>query len=142
MVNKYTRYQKGLVMAHIFPISEGVCACGCGQELPKSRKKWFSDECQLKAYLSFAIIKGDNKVIRQAIFNRDKGFCCYCGVYSTHWAADHILPVHQGGGGCQLDNFQTLCPDCHTEKTSRQSIEFHFSKNSVQAASTLPNILL
>lgn len=129
-------------MARLFHATEGFCACGCGRKLPKSRKKWFSDECQLKAYFTFAIVKGDNKIIRQAVFNRDKGFCRCCGVYSNHWNADHILPVHQGGGGCKLDNFQTLCPDCHAEKTSRQSIEFHFNKNSAQAASILANILL
>lgn len=142
MLNKHTRYQKGLYMAQLFPSVEGICACGCQRELPKGRKKWFSDECQLQAYFTFAIIKGDNKIIRQSIYNRDKGFCHSCGAYSHNWNADHILPVHQGGGGCSLDNFQTLCQDCHAEKTQHQSIEFHLSKNSLQAASIRESILL
>jgi 5-methylcytosine-specific restriction endonuclease McrA len=33
------------------------------------------------------------------------------------WDADHILPVHQGGGECGLENMQTLCIWCHKKKT-------------------------
>jgi hypothetical protein len=33
------------------------------------------------------------------------------------WDADHILAVIDGGGGCGLDNMQTLCLWCHREKT-------------------------
>ncbi|KAH9599821.1 Helicase [Trypanosoma melophagium] len=33
------------------------------------------------------------------------------------WNADHILPVSQGGGEASMDNLQTLCVACHTEKT-------------------------
>ena len=29
------------------------------------------------------------------------------------WQADHIVPVYQGGGLCDLDNFRTLCTVCH-----------------------------
>ncbi|BFZ17035.1 hypothetical protein BsWGS_20074 [Bradybaena similaris] len=37
------------------------------------------------------------------------------------WHADHILPVWQGGGMCDLDNLRTLCTPCHTKVTSRQA---------------------
>ena len=30
---------------------------------------------------------------------------------------EHIIPVHKGGGGCWLGNYQLLCEDCHKEKT-------------------------
>lgn len=30
---------------------------------------------------------------------------------------EHITPVHKGGGGCWLGNYQLLCEDCHKEKT-------------------------
>jgi len=29
------------------------------------------------------------------------------------WDADHILPVAEGGGECDLSNLRTLCLACH-----------------------------
>jgi 5-methylcytosine-specific restriction enzyme A len=29
------------------------------------------------------------------------------------WAADHVLPVVEGGGECGVDNLRTLCLACH-----------------------------
>jgi 5-methylcytosine-specific restriction enzyme A len=34
------------------------------------------------------------------------------------WDADHIVPVVEGGGGCGLDNYRTLCVACHKEETA------------------------
>ena len=34
------------------------------------------------------------------------------------WDADHILPVAEGGGECDLDNLRTLCLPCHREVTA------------------------
>ena len=34
------------------------------------------------------------------------------------WDADHILPVAEGGGQCDLDNLRTLCIPCHKEATA------------------------
>jgi hypothetical protein len=34
------------------------------------------------------------------------------------WDADHILPVVEGGGQCDLDNLRTLCLLCHREVTA------------------------
>lgn len=36
------------------------------------------------------------------------------------WDADHIRPVKDGGGGCGLDGYQTLCIWCHGRKTQRR----------------------
>lgn len=33
------------------------------------------------------------------------------------WEADHIVPVVEGGGGCELDNYRTLCLECHRVET-------------------------
>ena len=33
------------------------------------------------------------------------------------WEADHIVPVVEGGGGCGLDNYRTLCRTCHNAET-------------------------
>jgi hypothetical protein len=35
------------------------------------------------------------------------------------WDADHILPVAEGGGQCDLDNIRTLCLLCHREATAQ-----------------------
>ncbi len=35
------------------------------------------------------------------------------------WDADHIRPVVEGGGQCDLDNLRTLCLLCHREATAR-----------------------
>lgn len=32
---------------------------------------------------------------------------------SSGWDADHIVPVAEGGGECDLDNYRTLCHPCH-----------------------------
>lgn len=35
------------------------------------------------------------------------------------WQADHIVPVAEGGGNCELDNLQTLCVPCHQTETEK-----------------------
>jgi 5-methylcytosine-specific restriction endonuclease McrA len=35
----------------------------------------------------------------------------------TLWDADHILPVAEGGGECDLANLRTLCLICHRQQT-------------------------
>ena len=35
------------------------------------------------------------------------------------WDADHILPVAEGGGQCDLDNLRTLCLLCHRQATAQ-----------------------
>lgn len=42
---------------------------------------------------------------------------------SSLWDADHIRPVVQDGGGCGLENMQTLCLWCHREKTSSMRLQ-------------------
>ena len=39
----------------------------------------------------------------------------------TWWDADHIVPVAEGGGECDLSNYQTLCIMCHKKKTAAQA---------------------
>ena len=35
------------------------------------------------------------------------------------WDADHIRPVAEGGGQCDLDNLRTLCLLCHRQATAQ-----------------------
>lgn len=120
-INPYSRYQKGLRLDHLFPERfDGVCACGCNRVLHGRRRRWYSDECRQTSYRVLCIIKGDTSVIRHQLELVDDGVCRSCGIKSENWEADHILPVHKGGGGCYLDNFQTLCKSCHIKKTILQ----------------------
>ena len=135
MIDIYSRYQKGLVLNELFPqFNKEVCACGCGKLLSSKQKKWASIECRDAAAKLFLIVKGDVLTIRKELYNRDKGKCAYCGETTLNWEADHILPVFKGGGGCDLDNFQTLCLSCHKIKTSNQ-IDSHHKAISLQADS-------
>ncbi|MGI4756452.1 MAG: HNH endonuclease signature motif containing protein [Janthinobacterium lividum] len=34
------------------------------------------------------------------------------------WDADHIRPVVEGGGQCNLGNLRTLCVACHRKATA------------------------
>ena len=38
--------------------------------------------------------------------------------FGQFWQADHIIPVCEGGGECDLTNLQTLCTMCHEKETS------------------------
>ncbi len=40
------------------------------------------------------------------------------GSRKSLWDADHILPVAEGGGQCDLANMRTLCLKCHREATA------------------------
>lgn len=119
-VNPYSRYQTGLTLADVFPSQNKHCSCGCGNLLPKNRKRWFSDYCRNSAFIKFAILKGDTTIIRVQLFDIDMGACRSCGCITDNWQADHIIPVIFGGSGCDLKNLQTLCLDCHKEKTVKQ----------------------
>ena len=38
------------------------------------------------------------------------------------WDGDHVVPVVEGGGGCGLDNYRTLCLWCHLGQTAALAI--------------------
>ncbi|WP_220472631.1 HNH endonuclease [Spirosoma foliorum] len=107
-------------MADLYPMkADKTCACGCGVALKGRQTRWASQACQDKAVELYCILQGDSNTIRVALANRDNGVCARCGNKppGNQWEADHIVPVHKGGGYCDLDNFQTLCIPCHRDKT-------------------------
>jgi 5-methylcytosine-specific restriction enzyme A len=88
-------------------------------------------------------LRTDPGYLREEVFRRDKGVCALCGVdcvaeynharrhpralakwglkprrRKSLWDADHIVPVVEGGGECDLDNLRTLCLRCHRQVTS------------------------
>ena len=137
MIDFFKRYQVGLKLKDLYPLkNDGLCDCGCGKEKKKKKKRWASFECQNNALINFWIIKGDTNIIRQSIFEIEGGFCRSCGIFSDNWHVDHINPVFLGGSACGLDNFQTLCVDCHKAKTYADS---HALTISSHAACMLDN---
>ncbi|HJZ97527.1 MAG TPA: HNH endonuclease signature motif containing protein [Candidatus Solibacter sp.] len=123
------------------PRKRGTCRW-CGLEVPKRRFTFCSAYCVHEWKL-----RTDPAYLREQVFLRDRGVCAQCGVDTealgrdkrkldwrarkqferewgsrkSLWDADHILPVMQGGGECDLTNMQTLCLPCHRAKTSRST---------------------
>jgi len=115
----------------------------CNLEVPKGRltfcSNWCVDEWRLRT---------DPGYVRQKVIERDHGICSRCGVdclaawrdlkrlrglarakmlaawglrpgsRKSLWDADHVVPVVEGGGECDLENIRTLCLKCHRSATS------------------------
>jgi 5-methylcytosine-specific restriction endonuclease McrA len=113
----------------------------CNLEVPKRRLTFCSDWCVEEWRL-----RSDPGHLRERVFERDRGICAGCGIdciaqlthikrlrgtargkaiiewglrgRKTLWDADHILPVAEGGGECDLSNMRTLCLKCHRGRTA------------------------
>ena len=115
----------------------------CNLEVPKGRvtfcSEWCVDEWKLRSNPGF---------VREKVFERDRGVCAVCATdceaayhhlrklrgtarlrawnewgikvnsRRTLWDADHIIPVVEGGGECDLSNIRTLCLKCHRTATT------------------------
>lgn len=116
-IDPYERYQSRIGMVDLFPtIEAGICACGCGEHLTGRRRRWASDECGDAAVATLFVIKGMGSTVRWQVELRDGGVCMRCGE-RKEWQADHIIPVSEGGGGCDITGYQTMCLECHKVKT-------------------------
>jgi hypothetical protein len=115
----------------------------CRTEVPKGRRTFCGDVCVHEWKL-----RTNPGYLREHVFNRDQGVCAQCGVDTkkvrgdmrkldyaarrqmlrkwglkdgsrkTLWDADHIIPVAEGGGQCDLSNMRPLCLLCHREATA------------------------
>jgi len=115
----------------------------CGQPVTGRRRTFCSAACVHEWKL-----RSDPAYLRDKVLERDKGICAQCGVdtialrrdmkkldyaarrlFLKHWGlkegsrkslwdADHILPVAEGGGQCDLSNMRTLCLKCHRAATA------------------------
>jgi 5-methylcytosine-specific restriction protein A len=115
----------------------------CNLEVPKGRITFCSEWCVAEWRL-----RSDPGFVRQKVFERDQGICAHCGVdclaalrelkrlrglararafahwglrgklRKSLWDADHIVPVVEGGGECDLENLRTLCLRCHRTATA------------------------
>jgi 5-methylcytosine-specific restriction enzyme A len=115
----------------------------CNLEVPKGRATFCSTWCVEEWRL-----RTDPGYIREKVLQRDRGVCTGCGVdcllaerqlrrmrgtarlkaflewglrpgsRKSFWDADHIVPVVEGGGECDLENIRTLCVKCHRTATA------------------------
>jgi hypothetical protein len=115
----------------------------CNLEVPKGRFTFCSDFCVEEWKL-----RTDSGYLRDKVFERDCGICSLCGTdcmaqwhhikrqrgaartrmlaawgvkpksRQSLWDADHIVPVVEGGGECDLSNLRTLCLKCHRIATA------------------------
>ncbi len=115
----------------------------CGTEVAKGRRTFCSDAC-----VHHWKLRSNPGYLREHVFARDKGVCGQCGVDTVAlrrdmrkldlaarrkflkewrlqdgsrkslWDADHVVPVAEGGGQCDLSNMRTLCLKCHREATA------------------------
>jgi 5-methylcytosine-specific restriction enzyme A len=124
------------------PAGRALCRW-CRIEVPVGRRTFCSAACVHEWKL-----RTDPGYLREKVFERDRGVCAKCGADTTRlrgdarkldyaarrrfflewgfrdgsrkslWDADHILPVAEGGGQCDLANMRTLCLRCHREATA------------------------
>jgi 5-methylcytosine-specific restriction endonuclease McrA len=125
----------------------------CNLEVPAGRQTFCSSFCVHEWRL-----RSDPGYLREKVFERDRGVCSLCGVDTldlrrrkrklgfaeraaferqwgkrkTLWDADHIVPVAEGGGECDVDNMRTLCVLCHRKATSEL-------RNRLKRAGILPS---
>jgi 5-methylcytosine-specific restriction endonuclease McrA len=111
----------------------------CGAEVPPRRLTFCGDDCVHQWKL-----RTDPGYLRAQVFARDRGICVLCGLdtealrrgkrkldYRSRlqferewgcrrnlWDADHVVPVVEGGGECDLSNMRTLCLKCHRQATA------------------------
>ena len=115
----------------------------CRAETPPRRRTFCSDACVNEWKL-----RTDPGYLRERVLQRDAGVCAKCGINTISlrrdmrrldfaarrrflkewgltersrkslWDADHIVPVAEGGGQCDLANMRTLCFKCHKEVTA------------------------
>ncbi len=124
------------------PGGRGVCRW-CRAEVPKGRRTFCSENCVHEWRL-----RTDPGYLRSQVLARDRGICAVCGLDTiefyrrfqlipsakrralrgqlgmhsgrrSFWDADHVVPVAEGGGECDLSNLRTLCLWCHQEQTAK-----------------------
>ena len=129
----------------LFERDKGVCAmCGVDSEKAKRRAEAASSHWWSRWHGFYARIEswhrrhGWNVVVPDFLNAKNDRFECWSprvrsamdkrlnamraegwNVHrqSSWWEADHIVPVVEGGGQCDLSNFRTLCVRCHWKVT-------------------------
>jgi len=152
------------------PNGRGLCRW-CSLEVPRGRFTFCSEFCVHEWKL-----RSQPAYLREKVLLRDRGICANCRVDTLsayrrlrrsragarksqleHWGlkkhsrkslwdADHIQPVAEGGGECDLANIRTLCLRCHRTTTSelrerlrlKKMLQAECSQRPVPASSAFP----
>jgi len=129
----------------------------CSLEVPPRRSTFCSEWCVNEWKL-----RTQPGYLRDHVFSRDRGVCFLCAINCESemrklkrrralkreaawaawglrpfqrrslWDADHILPVVEGGGECDLDNIRTLCLHCHRRVTAELRARLRRFSNGVE----------
>ncbi|MDQ2834895.1 MAG: HNH endonuclease [Acidobacteriota bacterium] len=94
------RTDPGYLRDQVFARDRGMCA-GCGIDA-------------VKAYSALKRARGAARVAGQRLYGMKSA-----ASRRSLWDADHIRPVAEGGGQCDLDNLRTLCLLCHRDATAQ-----------------------
>lgn len=129
------------------PNNRWLCRCGCNVECQPPRRTFASDNCvhtyllrrsgsylrrcikqrdrticahcqldcgKLRRQLKKAKADGDVAAVKQLQQQYPR-----LKANRSYWEADHIVPVVKGGGeSTDLNNFRTLCIECHLKVTN------------------------
>jgi 5-methylcytosine-specific restriction endonuclease McrA len=63
------------------------------------------------------------RALRQAVHNRAKGKCHYCGRIKGLLTVDHVVPLAQGGTW-HITNLVGACSECNSHKGQLSEEEF------------------
>eukprot|EP01083_Nonionella_stella_P193309 714098_1 len=106
------------IRRELFQIERGVCQ-KCGVDC----RKIYLHICHLVPSSRFVHLRSE-KSFKDLERDRLWALCTKSPLGEGHfWEADHIIPVEQGGGQCDIENLQTLCVPCHRVKTRAQTKE-------------------
>jgi 5-methylcytosine-specific restriction endonuclease McrA len=78
------------------------------------RDRGVCKSCRVNTLVAAGILKRSRGQTRQRLLNY-WDLESYTG--RSLWEADHITPVVEGGGECDLSNLRTLCLRCHRMAT-------------------------
>lgn len=111
----------------VFERDRGVCQ-RCGLDTVEAKNifeslRW-SDDVEPLTEAELAMTKKWRDAWwREAALSGRYTICCRARLIGfdpsrqTWWDADHVLPVVEGGGECDLSNMRTLCQPCHKDAT-------------------------
>jgi 5-methylcytosine-specific restriction protein A len=111
------RSQPGYLRECVFARDKGVCAV-CGVDCDKVKRVFRSlvKKAGLKRWKwPDTIIQNPERYGALDMFRQQFP---WFRPYLSAWAADHILPVIEGGGECGIENIRTLCLGCHNAATA------------------------
>jgi 5-methylcytosine-specific restriction protein A len=117
------RNDPGYARSLVYARDKGICAiCGCNADL--ELVKWLETAKESQRFIQ-AILRHTPRgtlwpeidMERKRLWKRWKPAGAWNQFAKTGWQADHIVPVVEGGGQCDLSNLRTLCIPCHKQET-------------------------